>query len=452
MAALAYSLLAGWSVPTQRTMAMIALGALALLLRRRVGIADGLAACILAVLAADPLAPLAPGFWLSFGAVAVILFAATGYVQRRTFARSYLQVQAVVTIGLLPTLVGSFGSVSVVSALVNLYAIPLYTLVVVPAVLLSCALTLAWHDLGAWLMRGTGTMIELTWPLLDVPSRWPLATWSIAGLDGPAWVALVLGAAAALAPLPAVGRAAGACLVLAACAWRPSALPPGHATITVLDVGQGLAVVIETRAHALVYDAGPTFRSGSDTGQVVVAPYLRHRGIRTLDLLAVSHDDDDHAGGVQGVLGLLPVRSLVLGPSLPWQRFDAVRGNAGRSRCRRGGRWEWDGVTFEWLHPGPTVYARDNDSSCVLRVRAGDDVALVTGDIEAGAEADLLDATNLEPIDVLVAPHHGSRTSSTPAFAEAARPRWVVFAVGHRNRWNFPHAAVAGALHGRGRP
>src|SRR5512137_357668 len=181
IAALGYSLLAGWSVPTQRTMVMIACGAAALLLRRRAGVADGLGFCVVAVLLLDPLAPLAPGFWLSFGAVAVILYGATGHVRPLGLMRSYLLVQVVVTLGLVPVLAGSFGSVSLVSALVNLYAIPLYTLLIVPAVLVSCAVALAYGGAGAAMLGWTARLIEATWPLIEIPASWPLATWSIAG-------------------------------------------------------------------------------------------------------------------------------------------------------------------------------------------------------------------------------------------------------------------------------
>jgi competence protein ComEC len=437
-AALAYSLLAGWSVPTQRTMVMIALGALAFALRRRVGIADGLGACAVAVLLADPLAPLAPGFWLSFGAVTVILFAATGHASRPTLLRSYLRVQAVVTVGLVPMLVGSFGTVSIVSALVNLYAVPLYTGVIVPAVLLSCAVASAWHAPGVQLLQWTGALIEATWPLLEAPTHWPLATWSIAELGLPSWVALVMGAAAVLAPLPALGRLAGVSLVIAACLSRPAPPTAGAATITLLDVGQGLAAVVETRTHVLVYDTGPSFRTGSDAGQLVVVPYLRHRGVRHVDVLAVSHDDDDHRGGAASVLGLMPVRALALGPGVEAPTQAGATRAVEKVRCRRGDRWSWDGVAFEWLHPGQVPYARDNDGSCVLRVRAGRHSALLTGDIEARAEADLLEAGDLAAVDIVVAPHHGSRTSSTHEFVTTTRAQWVVYAVGHRNRWKFP--------------
>jgi competence protein ComEC len=187
----------------------------------------------------------------------------------------------------------------------------------------------------------------------------------------------------------------------------------------------------------LVYDAGPSFRSGSDTGQLVVAPYLKSRGLRVLDRLAVSHDDDDHKGGAVSVLALMPTRSLTLGPSLT-QSFAPEATTVGRDRCERGHGWTWDDVEFRWLHPGTREFARDNDSSCMLLVRAGNRTALITGDVEAEAERELVAAGILPRVDVVVVPHHGSRTSSTPDFVQAVSPRWAVYAVGHRNRWNFP--------------
>ncbi len=442
IAALGYSLLAGWSVPTQRTMVMIACGAAALLLRRRISVADGLGACVVGVLLLDPLAPLAPGFWLSFGAVAVILYAATGHVRPPGLLRSYLLVQVVVTLGLVPVLAGSFGSVSLVSALVNLYAIPLYTLLIVPAVLVSCAVATIAPVTGAALLDWTGRLIEATWPLIEVPASWPLATWSIAGLDGIAWSALVLGAIATLSPLPVLGRVAGGVLVATACLWRPALVPEGVARVTILDVGQGLSVVIETRGHTLVYDAGPSFRTGSDTGQLVVVPFLRARGVREVDRVVVSHDDDDHKGGAGSVLELMDARALTLGPSLPASAFNDSRAQPARDTCRRGEAWSWNGVGFRWMHPGDVGYQRDNDSSCVLLVSAGGQAALITGDIEAAAERDLVRDGGLTAVDVMVVPHHGSRTSSTQDFVTTARPRWAVYAVGYRNRWNFPVRGV----------
>jgi competence protein ComEC len=441
IAALIYSVLAGWSVPTQRTMVMIALGAAALRWRRNVSVADGLAACAFVVVLMDPLAPLAPGFWLSFGAVAAILYASGGYLQRPRMLHGYLRVQAAVTLGLIPVLIGSFGSVSLVSAVVNLVAIPLYTLVIVPAVLAATACVLLMPGAGAVLMRGVASLIEATWPLIAVPASWPLATFAVAGLSPLAWGALLLGTVAVLSPLPRQGRIAGVILVCAACAWRPWPLDPGTFRLTALDVGQGLATIVATRSHVLVFDTGPSFRSGTDAGLLVLVPYLRDQGIRRIDVLAVSHDDDDHKGGTASVLGALPVRNLVLGPSI--RRIIVAGEPAGRAQsCRRGVRWQWDGVSFEWLHPGVTVHDRDNDSSCVLLVRSGEHTVLLTGDIGAAAEEELLQSGGPGHVEVVVAPHHGSRTSSSAPFVAATAPRWVVFTAGHRNRWGFPAPAV----------
>jgi competence protein ComEC len=220
-------------------------------------------------------------------------------------------------------------------------------------------------------------------------------------------------------------------------------LPTGSVRLTVLDVGQGLATVVATHSHVLVFDTGPSFRSGTDAGMLVVVPYLRDRGIHGLDMVAVSHDDDDHKGGTASVLGALPVRHLVIGPSLR-RRAQAFTGASAAGTCRRGGRWEWDGVRFEWLHPGAQPHERDNDSSCVLRVTAGEHAILMTGDIEATAEDELLQSGALGPVEIVVAAHHGSRSSSSAAFVAATEARWVVFTAGHHNRWGFPVPSVVG--------
>ena len=435
LAALAYGSLAGWSVPTQRTAIMIAIVALALHARRRIGPADALALGAIAVLALEPLAPLAAGFWLSFGAVAAILLVTGGTLARGGFARGYAQAQWAVTAGLVPVLVGSFGSVSLVGAIVNVVAIPLYTLVLVPAVLLGTALLMALPALGTPVLEGIAWLIEATWPLIAVPAAWPWATWGVAGLPPWGWAALLTGAAAVLAPLPAAGRLAGCLVAAAVCLWRPAPLEHGELRFALLDVGQGLAAVVATRRHVLVYDAGPSFRSGSDTGAMVVEPYLRHRGLRRVDMLVASHDDLDHAGGAGSVAGLLPVRMRVASGAA----LDAL---GPVTACRRGDRWSWDGVDFEWLHPAAELPARDNDRSCVLRVRAGPHTLLLTGDIERRAEAELVASGALGEVSVLLVPHHGSRTSSTPDFVAATRPRWALVPAGHRNRWGFPKPDV----------
>jgi competence protein ComEC len=429
-AAIGYSALAGWSVPTQRTALMILLFALVLCVRRRAGIWQGLVVAAAAVLLVDPLSALAPGFWLSFGAVAAIVIATTGRFARAGPFADYARLQFAVTLGLLPILVGSFGGVSLVSVAVNLLAVPLYTLVIVPAVLIATALVVVVEPFGAPLLRGIAWLIEWTWPLIDIPATWPWAVWNVASLPPALWCAVIVATLGALTPLPVAGRVA-ACVVLAAAGgWRPEPLPERAARIAMLDVGHGLAVVVETRNRVLIYDTGPSFRSGSDAGLLAVAPYLRHRGLRAIDLLVVSHDDADHAGGAASLLATVPVRSRAASGK-------ALRG-ADVIRCTRGNRWSWDGVEFEWLHPGPRLASSDNDRSCVLRIRAGEHVALLTGDIEREAEGELLRAAPPGTVDLLIVPHHGSRSSSTRQFIDSTRPRWALISSGYRNRWRLP--------------
>ncbi len=434
LTALAYALLAGWSVPTQRTVLMIVLVAAALRLRRRVSPSDGLALGAIAVLVLEPLAPLAVGFWLSFVAVAVILFVAAGHVQSPGAVAGFTRVQFAVTVGLVPVMVGSFGSVSLVSAPVNALAIPLYTLVVVPAVLFSTALSLVSPAIGHAALNAVAGLIEWSWPIIAAPASWPLATWGIAELPAAGWIALVVGAAAALAPLPAGGRVAGALMVGALCVWRAPPPAAGAVRAAVLDVGQGLAAVVETRRHVLVYDTGPAFRSGTDTGVLVVEPFLRSRGLRRVDVLVASHDDDDHAGGAAGLAALVEIRHRVASG----RALDAL---GAVQTCRAGQRWTWDGVDFAWLHPADPRLPGDNDGSCVLQVRTGAHSLLLTGDVEAPAEAQLI-ARGLGPADIVVVPHHGSRTSSSAGFVAATRPRWALVSAGYRNRWGFPAPAV----------
>jgi competence protein ComEC len=434
-AAFGYSLLAGWSVPTQRTMIMIGLVGASLLLRRRVGAADALALGAIAVLALDPLAPLAVGFWLSFGAVAAILLASGGAVGHTSAIAGFGQAQLAVTVGLVPVLAASFGNVSLVSALVNIVAIPLYTLCIVPAVLLATACALLLPAAGAMALGGVAWLIEFTWPLISAPAGWPLATWGVAALPAWGWIGLVAGAVAAIVPLPAPGRVAGAATVLALCAWRAEPPAPGSVHFALLDVGQGLASVVETRHHVLVYDSGPRFRSGTDTGVLVVEPYLRSRGLRQVDLLVASHDDDDHSGGSESLVRLMQVHRLA-------GSGHALDGLGHTEHCRAGIRWNWDGVDFEWLHPALPLLPKDNDRSCVLLVRYGARSLLLTGDMQLDSEAEVLARGLPAGIEIVVVPHHGSRTSSSPALVDATRPRWALVSAGHRNRWGFPSAAV----------
>src|SRR5690606_37800533 len=242
-----------------------------------------------------------------------------------------------------------------------------------------------------------------------------------------------------LAPRAWPARALGAVWLLPLLLHRPAPPPPGELWLTVLDVGQGLAAVVRTEHHVLVYDAGPRWSARSDAGRSVVVPYLRAAGVEAIDTLVVSHGDNDHAGGVASLRARIPVRRVLTGAP-------AVAGEP----CRAGQHWRWDGAEFLMLAPFGNI-GEANDASCVLHVRAAHGAALLPGDIERTGEARLLARTPAAlAADVLIAPHHGSRSSSSPAFIRAVDPRHVVFAAGYRSRYGHPHPAVVARYRAHG--
>ncbi len=433
-AALAYSTLAGLSVPTQRTLLMLVIYFGARWYRRQLAVIQALGLALVGVLLIDPFAPLAPGAWLSFGAVAIILLAVAGRLRRDGPIVGFARIQMAVTIGLVPLLLASFGSVSLISPLANVVAIPLFTLVLVPAVLLGAVAAAVWLPAGEWLLALPTLVLQWTWPVLQWLAKCPLALWHFPQPPLAAFVALVLGVLLLVAPGIWPTRLAGVLLCLPVALHRVSGPGVGNFELTMLDVGQGLAVVVRTEAHVLVYDAGPAFPTGRDAGELAVLPYLRARGVRQLDALVISHGDLDHRGGANSVLAGVPVARVVAGPSV---------GNLarGQTRCQRGQRWTWDGVEFELLHPAPSIRASDNDSSCVLLVRSSAGSALLAGDVEAIAESAIVDG-GLSPATAVVVPHHGSRTSSTATFVDAARPALALVSAGYRNRWGLPRHEV----------
>ncbi|MDY0065890.1 MAG: DNA internalization-related competence protein ComEC/Rec2 [Steroidobacteraceae bacterium] len=430
LAALMYAALAGLSIPTQRTLIMLCVYFAARWRRRETRVSDTLGAALAGVLVVDPFAPLAVGAWLSFGAVAIILLATRGRLQREGVVWAFSRVQLALSVGLTPVLLSAFGGVSLVSPLANALAVPLFTLFIVPCVLAGAAAACVSSVAGAAVLTAPAWVLNCVWPLFEWLAAQPFAVWRLPQPPGLLLAALLLGAGLIILPGLWPTRMAGGLLCAALASYRPVTPAPGDFELTVLDVGQGLAAVVRTASRVLVYDAGPAFRSGSDAGEMVVTPYLRHHGVRRIDVLMISHGDLDHRGGAQSILEAFPVETVLRGPSTLMQG----------APCRGGRRWRWDGVEFEVLHPLEGAEG-DNDSSCVLRIAGRAGVAVLTGDVERRAEAQLV-AAGLAPADFVVAPHHGSRTSSTDEFVAALRPRVVVFSAGYRNRWNMPAEQV----------
>jgi competence protein ComEC len=431
-AALGYTLLAGFAVPAQRTFYMVTVAALALWSGRVASPTRTLSLALAVVLLADPWAPLAPGFWLSFGAVAIIFYVGTGWTAPGHRLAQFGRVQWAITAGLAPAALLLFGQLSIAGPLANALAIPLVSAVVTPLAL-TAALVPAQPllDLAAWL-------VEWLLQFLEWCARLPGALWE---QHAPLWwtAALALaGVAWLLAPRGVPGRPCALFLMAPAFAVLPPAPPPGSAWITAFDVGQGLAVMVRTARRTLLYDAGPAFGPEADSGGRIVLPALRAAGVAAIDLMVLTHEDADHIGGALTLLESMEVQALA--SSLP-HAHPLNTLVAAPSRCAAGTRWEWDGVAFEFLHPAPGAQrARKNDRSCVLRIVAGGGSMLLTGDIERAAEAALSSSSSKS--DVMLVPHHGSRTSSSPEFIAAVAPRWAVVTAGYRSRFGHPSGEV----------
>ena len=441
LAALIYTLLAGFEVPAQRTLYMLAVMAAALWMNRMGSALAVLTAALLVVVLIDPWAVLAAGFWLSFGAVGVILYVSVGRLKqadRPHWLITWAQVQWAVTLALMPALLAMFQQVSIISPLANALAIPLVSLAVVPLTLVGMLLPFD------WVLQLAHAVMAACTAALEWMSQLPAAVWQQHAPPGWAVALAVVGAAILLLPRGVPLRWTGAAWFLPLFLALPPPLNEGELRLTVLDVGNGLAVVARTRHHTLLFDTGSAYGPHTDAGNRMIVPYLRAAGVKALDVLIVSHDDLDHYGGASSVLQAMPVAQLLTSvPDLDPLRFEVEKS----ARCVAGQDWEWDGVRFDLLHPTGESYAdasiKDNNRSCVLRIAAGKHVALIPADIEARAEQQLL-ASSPEKLraQVLVAPHHGSKTSSIPAFVRAVDPRIVIYPVGYRNRFGHPHVDV----------
>jgi competence protein ComEC len=454
-AALAYAVFAGWGVPAQRTVWMLAVVVVLHSLGSRWPWPLVLAAAAGVVTLFDPWALLQPGFWLSFAAVALLLVSEpvqrgaarqdgpppTGWRRPARWLREHtlggVRTQLVATLGLAPLTLVFFHQLSAVGFVANLLAIPLVTLIVTPLALLGTVIAPLW-SLAALALQGL--MQALGWL-----AAWPAAVWTVPA--APLWAQCsgLLAALLMVLPLPWRLRWLAVPLVVPLL-WPVRELPAqGQFELLVVDVGQGTAVLVRTRHHLLVYDAGPQYSRDSDAGQRVLLPLLRARGETRIHTLLLSHRDIDHVGGARALLGSLSVDEVL--SSL--EATHPLLGMAVRSRrCAAGQGWEWDGVRFTLLHPVESDFlraTRPNAMSCVLRIEAsgGAGSALLTGDIErAQEEALVANFGQALRADVLIVPHHGSRTSSTAGFLQAVQPRVAVFQAGYRNRFGHPAADV----------
>lgn len=452
LVAFIYALMAGFSVPTQRTFYMLLVFAAALWSGRQVAIAQVLAIALFVVVLLEPWAVNAPGFWLSFGAVAMLAYAFGARIGRTHWLKATLKSQWAVTIGMLPLLLVLFNQASIISPIANAFAIPLISFVVTPLALLGSFLPfdapLNWAykalEMGMWILNQLNNLPIATWQQ-HAPPVWTL----LPALLGVVWLLLPRGF-----PLRWLGFLGFAPMLFI----LPARPLQGEMQVTVLDVGQGLSVVVQTAKHTFLYDAGPKFNAQSDAGSRIVVPYLRGAGISKLDGFMVSHNDIDHSGGMTSILTLMPVgwldsslpEDFAVPKSLETSQLETAPLETApleTMQCYAGQNWAWDGVDFEVLHPSMESYdditLKDNERSCVLKITSASGSVLLTGDIEKNNELALVEnLPDMLKSDVLIVPHHGSKTSSTSAFIAAVSPSVSIFTPGYLNRYKHPTPEV----------
>ncbi len=441
-----YGALSGFALPAQRACLMLSVYTLAVLSRRKINSWQVWSLAMLIVLIVNPLSVLSESFWLSFGTIALIIFgmsvrvipakavilAFAGMTASTRMANLWWKwgrVQWVIGFGLLPFSILFFHETSLASFAANSIAIPWLGCLILPFCLFGTLFVFIIPPLGDLLLLIADKTLAILWLIMEWIAHWHIATWSQAMPNSLIFMLALCGILLLITPLKFPAKWLGIIWLAPLLLYKPPLLPAGTAKVTLLDVGQGLSVVVQTREHVLVFDAGPPSPS-------VVVPFLQTQFVKQIDMLVISHGDLDHIGGAGEILRDMLVNQI--STSVP-ERF-LTRAAA---LCLVGQHWEWDGVSFSFIYPYPDTLHLGNDSSCVLRVDAGRDSVLIPGDIEKFAEQVLVErASSSLRATTLVAPHHGSHTSGLPDFINAVYPRYVMYATGYRNRYHFPHRDI----------
>jgi len=476
LAATLYAVLAGFTIPTQRALVMLSVAMLHIVFKRTpLPASKTIALALVSVLLLDPLAVLAQGFWLSFLAVSLIIYLAQQKngrldvdnpdkygLEKISVEKPYIQqavrnvwlsvlkfgrIQWALTIAMFPMVLYFYQSSSLVSPLANFVAIPVISLMVVPLMFIATLFLFINTSIANLFFIIVEFIYSLLWQFLEALSQWQYATLDLS--IGSLWV-LMLSYLAIILWLCVKGtpmRWLSVVLILPVMFYNGSAIKQGEAIVTVLDIGQGLSVVVQTKNHTLVFDAGPRYSENFDTGRAVVIPYLRQIGRSKIDTLIISHGDNDHIGGFNSIASILPIQRVLT--SIPDDRtFNPVKAKGYKiSACHVGQEWQYDDVEFSILSPMelmPSVNGHDeNNQSCVLKVTTRYGRVLITADIERETESYLYHAMPEKlAAEILIVPHHGSNTSSLAGFIQAVAPQYAVFTVGYKNRYQHPTKKV----------
>lgn len=439
LCALVYAAISGFGVPARRAVLMLVVAGITVTRRRQVDAAAAVALAAAIVFLVDPIATMTPGFHLSFAAVVVLLWLARRKdVALRTLRlpdgpRKLLLTQVYLLFGLLPLTALIFQRFAVVATPVNLVAVPLFSIVTVPFTLAGMVVGDLSEPLATGLLKIAAHSIQILQSFITCIVSLPFADVGIAQIDGAAWLFVFLPLIWAVLPRGWPGRGLAVLGIVAIVSWKPAPPPAGCFDTWVLDAGQGLAVVVQTHNDVMLFDTGMAWRGGGSVADQSIVPFLRSRRIDRISWLVVSHADLDHSGGLGAIRDAVPVGSVLSGESL-------LQGSD--QRCLAGQRWLSGQIEFAVLHPTGGARHEGNASSCVLRVSAGPHGLLLTGDIEAESERELIQSGIQLESNVVLVPHHGSMTSSTVPFTDSVQPEFAVVSAGFANRWGFPKRQV----------
>lgn len=431
-----YSALAGFALPTERACLMLSIYLLILLAKRNTSAWTSWSIAVIIILFLNPLAVLSESFWLSIGTIALIIYGMSGRLAQETYWWKWGRAQWVIGLGLIPLSLIFFQQCSLISFFANSIAIPWLSFLILPLCFLSMVLLFISPYVAHLCLLLADKSLAYLWDLLVWFSQFDFAVWNHSIASPIIFIIITIGFIILLLPAGVPGRGlAFICFLplFITSAPRPKA---GDYCLNLLDVEQGLSVVVQTKNHILVFDTGAKINDEIDMGKNVVVPFLSNLDIQKIDLLVVSHGDNDHSGGVRALQEAFQIDSIMT--SVPDKTTSPVT-----ELCLAGYHWRWDEVDFEFLYPGTQDLQLGNDSSCVLKVSNGTHSVLLTGDIEEYAERRIL-LNNAEKLssDILVAPHHGSKTSGISEFISAVHPSIVLYATGYRNKYHFPHAPI----------
>ena len=475
LTAFVYTWLAGFQIPAQRTTFMVGVAALGMYLGRSLHMMDIWLWALFLVLTCHPWAVYSPGFWLSFGAVVAMIFAMPQNQQqvididllfiqklKKSFGEA-ARVQAVVTIALIPLTLYWFYQISLISPIANAIAIPVVSFLVTPFAMLGAFLPWFFGDVFLWIAH---TIFSLLMILIRPLGQMEWS--SISGAKPSGWHLLLslLGVIICIRPGILIESWKSRIFGLMMCLtlfipkeYLPGRIPNGEVEMTVWDIGQGNAVLIQTKSHSLLFDTGPISFGKFDPGEKIIIPHLKAQGIRKIDQLVISHQDADHIGGLRYLLENFPIQNAMgsISPDHQAQQYFS-KNKVFLEKCQAGQSWHWDGIDFYVWHPqlqedpkSQYKSTKPNDMSCVIEVRNSHHSIWLTGDIEKNAERLIVerlieDQTHLQTIQrrnlILMAPHHGSKSSSTPSFLEYLDPEFAFSQTGYKNRYQHPHPDI----------